>query len=124
MEMPRHSTVRSARRTHRSSLGPAPRAQIGPRRPGLTLDGIPRQNSWTQRREEGAMAEIRVIATGLRFPEGPVAMADGSIILGEIAGSAVTRVAPDGSKSAIGSAGGGAHGVPPGPPRGAVSVTQ
>ena len=43
------------------------------------------------------MADIRVVATGLRFPEGPVAMADGSVILGEIAGSAVTRVAPDGS---------------------------
>ena len=52
------------------------------------------------------MADIRVVATGLRFPEGPVAMADGSVILGEIAGSAVTRVAPDGGKAAIGSAGG------------------
>src|SRR3954466_13891568 len=61
------------------------------------------------------MAEIRVLTTGLRFPEGPVAMADGSVILGEIAGSAVTRVAPDGSKSAIGSAGGGPNGLARGP---------
>jgi len=52
------------------------------------------------------MADLRVMATGLRFPEGPVAMADGSVVLGEIAGSAVTRVAPDGGKSSIGSAGG------------------
>ena len=44
------------------------------------------------------MAEIRVIASGLRFPEGPVAMADGSVILGEIAGRAVTRIAADGAK--------------------------
>ena len=34
------------------------------------------------------MAEIRIIADGLRFPEGPVAMADGSVVLGEIAGAA------------------------------------
>ena len=61
------------------------------------------------------MADIRVVATGLRFPEGPVAMADGSVILGEIAGSAVTRVAPDGGKSAIGSAGGGPNGLARGP---------
>src|SRR5271169_7034689 len=61
------------------------------------------------------MAEIRVVAGGLRFPEGPVAMADGSVILGEIAGSAVTRIAPDGGKSAIGSAGGGPNGLARGP---------
>src|SRR6202047_5542239 len=61
------------------------------------------------------MADIRVVATGLRFPEGPVARAGGSVILGEIAGSAVTRVAPDGSKSAIGSAGGGPSGLARGP---------
>src|SRR5512133_3836165 len=61
------------------------------------------------------MAEIQVVATGLRFPEGPVAMADGSVILGEIAGSAVTRVAPDGTKTAIGSAGGGPNGLARGP---------
>ena len=35
------------------------------------------------------MADVRVMATGLRFPEGPVAMADGSVILGEIAGAGV-----------------------------------
>ncbi|MGH7044802.1 MAG: SMP-30/gluconolactonase/LRE family protein [Stellaceae bacterium] len=61
------------------------------------------------------MAEIRIVADGLRFPEGPVAMADGSVILGEIAGSAVTRVAADGSKSPVGSAGGGPNGLAMGP---------
>jgi gluconolactonase len=61
------------------------------------------------------MADIRVIADGLRFPEGPVAMADGSVILGEIAGAAVTRVAQGGVKSSIGNAGGGPNGVALGP---------
>jgi gluconolactonase len=66
-------------------------------------------------REKRAMAEIRIMTTGLRFPEGPVAMADGSVILGEIAGSAVTRIAPDGGKTAIGTPGGGPNGVATGP---------
>src|SRR5215472_3644913 len=62
-----------------------------------------------------AMADVRVAATGLRFPEGPVAMADGSVILGEIAGGTVTRVAPDGSKSTHAAAGGGPNGLARGP---------
>lgn len=61
------------------------------------------------------MADIRIVATGLRFPEGPVAMADGSVILGEIAGGAVTRVTSDGVKSEIGKAGGGPNGLALGP---------
>ena len=61
------------------------------------------------------MADVRVVATGLRFPEGPVAMADGSVILGEIAGGTVTRVAPDGTKSTITAAGGGPNGLARGP---------
>jgi gluconolactonase len=61
------------------------------------------------------MVDIRIIADGLRFPEGPVAMADGSVILGEIAGAAATRIGRDGSKSPIGRAGGGPNGLATGP---------
>jgi gluconolactonase len=61
------------------------------------------------------MADLRIMADGLRFPEGPVAMADGSVILGEIAGAAVTRIAADGAKSPIGDAGGGPNGLATGP---------
>jgi len=43
--------------------------------------------------------DVRILAGGLGFPEGPVWMADGSVILGEISGRKVTRVAPDGSKT-------------------------
>ena len=60
-------------------------------------------------------SDIRIIATGLGFPEGPVWMADGSVILGEISGKKVTRVAPDGAKTEIGKAGGGPNGVATGP---------
>src|SRR5579871_3479740 len=64
---------------------------------------------------EGAMPDIRILASGLGFPEGPVWMADGSVILGEISGKKVTRVARDGSKTEIGKAGGGPNGVATGP---------
>ena len=43
------------------------------------------------------MSDIRTVATGLRFPEGPVAMRDGSVVLVEIERQTVSRVAPDGS---------------------------
>jgi len=59
--------------------------------------------------------DIRIIASGLGFPEGPVWMADGSVILGEISGRKVTRVASDGSKTEIGHAHGGPNGVATGP---------
>ncbi|MXZ31512.1 MAG: SMP-30/gluconolactonase/LRE family protein [Acidimicrobiia bacterium] len=39
----------------------------------------------------------RVVAEGLAFPEGPVALADGSVLLVEVRGPRVTRVTPDGA---------------------------
>ena len=57
------------------------------------------------------MADVRILATGLRFPEGPVAMADGAVVLGEIAGGTVTRVAADGAKSTVTAASGGPNGL-------------
>ena len=38
----------------------------------------------------------RVIATGLGFPEGPVALADGSVLVVEIATGRLMRVTPNG----------------------------
>jgi gluconolactonase len=61
------------------------------------------------------MTEQRIIADGLRFPEGPVAMPDGSIILTEIAAGRITRVAADGSKTIIAEPGGGPNGLAIGP---------
>lgn len=59
--------------------------------------------------------QIREIASGLEFPEGPVWMPDGSIVLVEIKGGRVTRVAPDGTKTAIATPGGGPNGAAVGP---------
>ncbi len=61
------------------------------------------------------MAGMRIIAEGLRFPEGPVAMADGSVILTEIERGQITRIAPDGSKSVVATPGGGPNGLAIGP---------
>ena len=40
------------------------------------------------------MTAWETIASGLRFPEGPVALADGSVLLVEIAAGRITRVGP------------------------------
>src|SRR5215468_6522815 len=56
-----------------------------------------------------------VLAQGLRFPEGPVAMPDGSIVLVEIAAGRITRVSPEGEKSVVATPGGGPNGLALGP---------
>ena len=43
-----------------------------------------------------------VMAEGLRFPEGPVVYPDGSVIVVEILGGALTRVWGDGRKEGTG----------------------
>ena len=58
-----------------------------------------------------------VVATGLRFPEGPIACADGSVIVVEVGRGTLTRVAPDGSLSVIAECGGGPNGAAVGPDR-------
>ena len=64
---------------------------------------------------EAYVAELREITTGLRFPEGPVAMPDGSVLVVEIAGRCVTRVRPDGAKDIVARPGGGPNGLAIGP---------
>ena len=44
---------------------------------------------------------IKQIASGLRFPEGPMAMPDGSVILVEIERQTLSRVTPDGKVHVI-----------------------
>jgi gluconolactonase len=61
------------------------------------------------------MAELRHIADGLGFPEGPVAMEDGSVVVVEIANGRITRVSPDGEKQTVAEPGGGPNGAAIGP---------
>jgi gluconolactonase len=67
--------------------------------------------------------DMELVAEGLRFPEGPIAMADGSVILVEIEGGVLTRVAPDGKTSLVAECGGGPNGAAIGPD-GAIWVTN
>lgn len=55
--------------------------------------------------------EIELVAEGLLFPEGPVAMADGSVLVAEIKGRRVTRVRSDGSREVLVETGGGPNGL-------------
>lgn len=61
------------------------------------------------------MAEIREVAHGLRFPEGPVAMSDGSVLVVEVRGGTLARVTPDGTVSVVAKTGGGPNGAAIGP---------
>jgi len=59
--------------------------------------------------------QIRERASGLRFPEGPVAMDDGSVILVEMAAGCITRVKADGATQTVATPGGGPNGLAIGP---------
>jgi len=61
------------------------------------------------------MNTFREIAQGLRFPEGPIAMADGSVLLVEIERQTLSRVKPDGTVAVVSQHGGGPNGAAIGP---------
>ena len=61
------------------------------------------------------MTEMRVLAKGLRFPEGPVWLADGSIALVEIERGTITVIDPDGRARVLAKPGGGPNGLAVGP---------
>jgi gluconolactonase len=61
------------------------------------------------------MADFELIAEGLRFPEAPVVMPDGSVIVTEIASGCITRCWPGGRKQVIATPGGGPNGLALGP---------
>ncbi len=61
------------------------------------------------------MSAFEVVATGLQFPEGPVAMADGSVLIVEIRRQTVSRVTPDGNVTVVANTGGGPNGLAIGP---------
>ena len=67
--------------------------------------------------------DIEIVTEGLQFPEGPIAMADGSVILTEIKGQRLTRVKPDGTKETVAETGGGPNGAAIGP-EGKIYVTN
>lgn len=61
------------------------------------------------------MSELTEVASGLAFPEGPIAMPDGSVVLVEMFGPRLSRIQPDGSKETIAEIPGGPNGAALGP---------
>ena len=61
------------------------------------------------------MAELRDVASGLQFPEGPVALPDGSVLVVEIRRGTLTRVDPSGRLTVVAQTGGGPNGAAVGP---------
>jgi gluconolactonase len=59
--------------------------------------------------------KLRPIATGLKFPEGPMALADGSVLFTEIAAKRLTRVSPGGTIEDVAHFEGGPDGAAIGP---------
>lgn len=60
-------------------------------------------------------ATIREVARGLRFPEGPIALPGGDVLLVEIARGTLSRVRPDGRVEVVAHTGGGPNGAAIGP---------
>lgn len=59
--------------------------------------------------------QIKELASGLRFPEGPVAMDDGSVLVVEVAGDSLKRVSAQGQVTVAAVLGGGPNGAAMGP---------
>lgn len=59
--------------------------------------------------------KIREITDGLAFPEGPIALPDGSILVVEIMSGRLVRVRQDGRKEIVAELGGGPNGAAMGP---------
>jgi gluconolactonase len=55
--------------------------------------------------------QIRCLTDELAFPESPIACADGSVVLSEMAAGRITKVFPDGSHELVAETGGGPNGV-------------
>ena len=64
--------------------------------------------------KEPASAIVEV-TDGLKFPEGPIALPDGDVLLVEIARGTLTRVGASGAKSVVAELGGGPNGAAIGP---------
>ncbi|GIU87198.1 MAG: gluconolactonase [Acidimicrobiia bacterium] len=59
--------------------------------------------------------EITDVTGGLDFPEGPVVLADGTVVVTELFAGRITKVAPDGTKTTLAEPGGSPNGLAIGP---------
>lgn len=61
------------------------------------------------------LTDVTLLASGLHFPEGPVWLSDGSVLVTEIERGTLTRVGPDGEVEVVVDCGGGPNGAAIGP---------
>lgn len=61
------------------------------------------------------MAEPRIFASSLRFPEGPVALPGGELLICEVGGGRLTRLDREGRATVVANLGGGPNGAALGP---------
>ncbi|MGH9132711.1 MAG: SMP-30/gluconolactonase/LRE family protein [Ilumatobacteraceae bacterium] len=61
------------------------------------------------------MPQFTEVAAGLEFPEGPIAMPDGTVVLVEMMGERLTRIHPDGKQDTVAEVAGGPNGAAVGP---------
>lgn len=54
--------------------------------------------------------DARILASGLRFPEGPAVLGDGAVMVAEMKGEAISRVDADGTVAVLGDCGGAPNG--------------
>ena len=60
-------------------------------------------------------SSVREVTRALQFPEGPIALSDGSVVLVEIKRGTLSRVSPDGEITVLAELGGGPNGAAIGP---------
>jgi gluconolactonase len=69
------------------------------------------------------LMDMRLVTAGLEFPEGPLILPDGDLLVTEIRGGRLTRIKADGTTSVFAVTGGGPNGAAIGPD-GAIYVAQ
>ena len=62
-----------------------------------------------------SLVDVELVAEGLKFPEGPVVLPDGSVLVTEILSGCLVRVGLDGTKTVAADVGGGPNGAAIGP---------
>ncbi|MEO5900359.1 MAG: SMP-30/gluconolactonase/LRE family protein [Ilumatobacteraceae bacterium] len=65
--------------------------------------------------ESGATNAMALVATGLQFPEGPIVLKDGRVLVVEIKTGTLAIAAPDGTVTRVATTGGGPNGAAVGP---------
>jgi gluconolactonase len=74
-----------------------------------------RTRPWTRPAPSRTLPDVTLVAEGLAFPEGPVALPDGRVLVTEIDRGTLTQVSPTGHVEVVAECGGGPNGAALGP---------